>query len=201
MKKEWLYIPNLIGYVRLLFLAFFFIAVDPLVKVLCMSANLVLDIFDGKMARFFNQCSLFGARFDLIIDMLSLTLLSFYVAFLSNSFWLTIFFISCGINDLINYSMSINIFYGKNVERKINHKTEIRRKGTLLPLYYSGMGLALANILHDAYLLSKIYSPAFIQTFFVYIFLFGFLFRQCCLIEQAFYLFRFCRTNSLYNRR
>jgi len=194
MKKEWLYIPNLIGYVRIGLLLLFFIAVDPLAKVLFMTANLVLDVFDGKAARFFNQCSLFGARLDLIIDMFSLTLLSFYVAMLANNFWLSTFFVFCGINDLISYAMSINIFYGKKTEKNFNHKEEIGKKGFLLPIYYSGLGLAFANILHDAYLLSNIYWPSFFSAALGYACLAGFLFRQCCLVEQAFHLFRLYAT-------
>lgn len=194
MKKEWFYVPNLIGYVRICLLLLFFIIVDPLAKVMLMSANLILDVFDGRAARFFNQCTLFGARFDLIIDLFSLTLLAFYVAMLSNNIWLATFFVLCGINDFISYSMSINIFYGNNIGVKFNHKEEIGKKGFLLPIYYSGLGLALANILHDAYLLSYIYWPSYLSSALIYTCLAGFLFRQCCLVEQAFHLFRLYAT-------
>lgn len=187
MKKEWFYIPNIIGYVRICLLLLFFIAVDPLAKVLFMTSNLILDVFDGKAARFFNQCSLFGARLDLIIDMFSLTLLSFYVAFLVNNFWLSTLFVICGMNDLLSYALSINIFYGKKAEQKINHKQEIGKKGFLLPSYYSVWGLALGNVLHDAYLLKFVFWPPILD-FAIPFLLVGFVFRQCAVAEQTFHL-------------
>ncbi|MBS0629607.1 MAG: CDP-alcohol phosphatidyltransferase family protein [Verrucomicrobia bacterium] len=183
MTNEWFYIPNIIGYIRVVLLALFFIIEDPLSKVILMSINLVLDVFDGKIARKLNQTSLFGARFDLIIDMVSLVLLSFYVAALSKNF----LFVLCGINDGISYALSILIFYGK--KQQMNHKSEIGKKGLLLPIYYSAWGLALSNVLHDAYLLKFVYWPAALG-FVVPICLGGYLFRQLCVAEQTVRLLR-----------
>ncbi len=183
MKNEWLFIPNIIGYVRVVLLILFFVIEDPLTKVILMAINLVLDVFDGKIARLLNQTSLLGARFDLLIDMVSLSALSFYVAFLSKN----LLFVLCGINDLISYALSIIIFYGK--QQQMNHKSEIGKKGFLLPIYYSAWGLALSNVLHDAYLLKFVYWPLALQ-FLVPICLAGFLFRQLCVAEQTVRLLR-----------
>lgn len=188
-QREWLYLPNVIGYIRICLIILFFATQNPLYKVLFMSANLILDIFDGKVARWLNQTTLFGARFDLIIDMVSLTILSFYAAYLAQNALISVLFILCGINDLINYALSISIFYGKNSAGALNHKQEIKKKGLLLPLYYSGIGLGLANILHDAYLLQRIYDPSALH-FLAPFLLIGFVFRQACLVEQGYRLMK-----------
>ncbi len=189
-KRELLYIPNIIGYLRISFLILFLTSKNPIHQLVFMSLNLSLDVLDGKLARLLNQTSLLGARFDLIIDMFSLSLLSIYVATLSQNPWIAILFIFCGINELINYTLSILIFYGESTT--LNHKQEIGKKGFLLPIYYSGLGLAFSNIFHDVYLLTFFFWPTSL-TFLVPVFLAGFIFRQCCLVEQAYLLFRIQR--------
>jgi CDP-diacylglycerol--inositol 3-phosphatidyltransferase len=72
--KVLLYIPNIIGYLRiiLLFTAIFFS--DAIFTVLyCISIS--LDYFDGKAARYFGQVSKLGACLDIITDRISTTLI------------------------------------------------------------------------------------------------------------------------------
>jgi phosphatidylglycerophosphate synthase len=192
-KKEWIYLPNLIGYARIYLLVLFFVAKEPMHQALFMTINLLLDVLDGKIARKLNQCTLFGARLDLIIDMLSLSLLSFYLAALSSVGWISCLFVLCGVNDAISYMLSIATFYGKKTPEQSDHKDALKQKGYLLPLYYSASGLALSNVLHDAYLLSPIYTPPFIPSFIIYLCLAGCLFRQLCVAEQTYHLLQWRR--------
>ena len=69
-SSVWCYIPNLIGYVRLLllFAGIFFLQAAPWVFVTCWSTSCILDFFDGYYARKFNQCSRFGILLDIICD-------------------------------------------------------------------------------------------------------------------------------------
>ncbi|KAK4300967.1 hypothetical protein Pmani_026872 [Petrolisthes manimaculis] len=72
-----LYVPNLIGYGRLilLLLAFWSLPSTPSSFILFYSISITLDGFDGYAARKLHQCSLFGAWFDIILDNLSRGLL------------------------------------------------------------------------------------------------------------------------------
>lgn len=68
-----LYIPNLIGYVRLYLLyAYFANGSKDLLQLL---TSLFLDFFDGAAARYFNQTSRFGCLLDVFIDILTRFLL------------------------------------------------------------------------------------------------------------------------------
>ncbi|XP_047468671.1 uncharacterized protein LOC125024933 [Penaeus chinensis] len=72
-----LYVPNLIGYTRLLLLllAFCLLPASPASFVTLYSISITLDGFDGYAARKLHQCSLFGAWFDVILDNLGRGLL------------------------------------------------------------------------------------------------------------------------------
>ncbi|XP_045616354.1 uncharacterized protein [Procambarus clarkii] len=61
--KILLYIPNIIGYIRLFFLliAFCYLPISPATFVVHYSISIALDGFDGYAARKLRQCSLFGA--------------------------------------------------------------------------------------------------------------------------------------------
>ncbi|SOV81101.1 phosphatidylinositol synthase [Plasmodium sp. gorilla clade G3] len=79
MKKKsvYLYIPNIIGYIRvILALLGFIISRKNLLLFVCFySASQVLDALDGWTARKFNQTSVFGQILDQITDRLSTSLL------------------------------------------------------------------------------------------------------------------------------
>lgn len=64
------YIPNLIGYVRVGLTAFSLaIALkDYKTSVVCYALSFVCDYFDGFFARWFDQCSNFGAVLDMVTD-------------------------------------------------------------------------------------------------------------------------------------
>ena len=66
----YLWVPNLIGFVRvaLTLYAFYVAQSQPYVCVACYFSAFVLDWADGVTARALNQCSKFGAVFDMVID-------------------------------------------------------------------------------------------------------------------------------------
>ncbi|CAG0901765.1 unnamed protein product [Cyprideis torosa] len=70
-----LYVPNLIGYARLLliFLAWVFWDAHPPLFVILYVASAILDFFDGYFARKLNQCTSFGAWFGFWICALEWT--------------------------------------------------------------------------------------------------------------------------------
>ncbi|XP_059154103.1 uncharacterized protein LOC131939662 [Physella acuta] len=66
------YIPNIIGYVRIMLAAGAFINYDnPGTFVVLYTTSIALDGIDGYCARKFNQCSKFGAWLDVVVDLFS----------------------------------------------------------------------------------------------------------------------------------
>ena len=68
-----LYIPNVIGYARVLctvasFVLMIFIPERWFLAILLYVASFVGDLFDGLAARKFNQCSTFGGLLDMVTD-------------------------------------------------------------------------------------------------------------------------------------
>eukprot|EP00189_Rhodosorus_marinus_P006009 CAMPEP_0113967254 /NCGR_PEP_ID=MMETSP0011_2-20120614/8817_1 /TAXON_ID=101924 /ORGANISM="Rhodosorus marinus" /LENGTH=165 /DNA_ID=CAMNT_0000980095 /DNA_START=186 /DNA_END=680 /DNA_ORIENTATION=- /assembly_acc=CAM_ASM_000156 len=75
----WLWVPNVIGYLRivLVILAISIYGIERKVGFwVCYGLSFILDAFDGKAARRLNQTSEFGAFLDVAIDIASRGLLS-----------------------------------------------------------------------------------------------------------------------------
>uniref|UniRef100_UPI00398F7507 uncharacterized protein isoform X1 n=2 Tax=Pristiophorus japonicus TaxID=55135 RepID=UPI00398F7507 len=74
--KVLLYVPNLIGYMRILLLLVGWWTFNyPVVFIPCYVTSVILDGFDGFAARKLNQISEFGAWFDVAIDNLGRNML------------------------------------------------------------------------------------------------------------------------------
>lgn len=75
MVTKYLYIPNLIGYSRiiLMFVAYYYAQSRPLIFVIAYSLSQFADMFDGMAARAFNQSTHFGAMLDMVTDRCSTT--------------------------------------------------------------------------------------------------------------------------------
>eukprot|EP01061_Rhynchopus_euleeides_P041397 TRINITY_DN719_c0_g1_i1.p1 TRINITY_DN719_c0_g1~~TRINITY_DN719_c0_g1_i1.p1 ORF type:complete len:219 (+),score=96.72 TRINITY_DN719_c0_g1_i1:103-759(+) len=70
LPNVYLFVPNLIGYVRVLFTiaSYFFFFHEPGVSLALYFVAFVLDGVDGHAARYFKQCTRFGAALDMITD-------------------------------------------------------------------------------------------------------------------------------------
>lgn len=70
MNPVFLYIPNIIGYFRFVFLfvVLFTYQSYPVTTIVFYAVSQLLDMFDGMAARYFNQCSNFGAVLDMVCD-------------------------------------------------------------------------------------------------------------------------------------
>ena len=66
------FVPNLIGYIRFILLLispYFALSKDYwYVFAICYSLSYLLDAVDGHAARYFDQCSRFGAALDMVCD-------------------------------------------------------------------------------------------------------------------------------------
>lgn len=82
MVSIYLYVPNLIGYTRiiLMFTAYHYAESMPYVFFICYFLSQFFDMFDGMAARAFNQSTKFGALLDMVTDRCSTVGLLFVVA-------------------------------------------------------------------------------------------------------------------------
>ncbi|XP_028410407.1 CDP-diacylglycerol--inositol 3-phosphatidyltransferase-like [Dendronephthya gigantea] len=76
-ENVFLFVPNLIGYVRifLAILSFYYMAVSPVIFATCYLLSAFLDQFDGYFARRLGQVSKFGAMLDMLTDRCATTCL------------------------------------------------------------------------------------------------------------------------------
>ena len=109
-----LYVPNMIGYLRLCLLIASALHCFPIessydlnIFLKCYFLNFVLDGIDGPAARYFNQCTEFGYAFDMILDRIGSSLLFFKLALefglkksmfgkCASTFWLLCMFLDIG---------------------------------------------------------------------------------------------------------
>ena len=133
-----LYIPNLIGYSRVvtMVLSLFFMPNYPSLTTLVYSVSCLLDALDGTMARKYDQCSMFGAVLDMVSDRSTTACLICYlcVAY-SHKFYVVIFLQLMNSLDLSSHY--IHMYATLSCSKNKSHKTIASNENWLLYLYYS----------------------------------------------------------------
>lgn len=132
------YYANIIDYLRfiLLIIGIFYSFTHPLLFVSLYFISFILDLFDGLVARYFNQCSLFGSSLDMIIDRIST---SSFLVILSHLYKeRTIIYILLMVLDISShwlqvYSSILELSKNKNIK---NHK-ELKEYFKILSFYYN----------------------------------------------------------------
>lgn len=172
MGSVFLYIPNIIGYFRFVFLVAILFTYQhcPVTTIILYGLSQLLDMFDGMAARHFNQCSNFGAVLDMVCDRASNGVLLAICGHLYPS-WSWLFYGDI-ILDLVShwYQMYSALSSGK-------HHKQIKNKFALLDIYYYNKlvlgGLVAGNevFLLSSYLLA--FSEQLNMTGAVYYFFFG----------------------------
>jgi CDP-diacylglycerol--inositol 3-phosphatidyltransferase len=127
-----LFYPNLIGYVRVLFmlLTFYFALSNWQVALVCYLLAFTGDVVDGHVARMFKQSSSFGATLDMVTDRVSTCGLLAYVGYLYPDY---IFgFVFCIVLDIASHWFHMASVSG-------HHKSEesLKNRNALLRWYYS----------------------------------------------------------------
>lgn len=129
-----LFVPNLIGYVRILLmlLSFYFMPFNYKIATWCYVVSDILDAADGYAARYFDQSSKFGAMLDQLTDRcgtagLCMTLSYFYPNFL--------FLFQLSI--VIDISCHWVFLYTSVLQKKASHKFVDVSWNPILQLYYS----------------------------------------------------------------
>ena len=135
INKVFLFIPNIIGYIR----AFFYIASflfhalgNWVLCIICYSLGFILDEFDGRFARQLNQNSNFGAALDMVLDRSATAGLCLLLAQLYPNY--TLAFILLIALDL---SSHYYLLYATGMLGKSSHKdSETWSEHRLMQLYY-----------------------------------------------------------------
>ncbi len=135
INKVFLFIPNLIGYFRFLFYLISFISHSLGSWQLCISfyaIAFILDEFDGRAARAFDQSSNFGAALDMVADRSATAGLCLILAQLYPKYLL--FFIGAIALDI---SSHYYLIYATGMLGKASHKDSAEWSSNgLMKLYY-----------------------------------------------------------------
>jgi CDP-diacylglycerol--inositol 3-phosphatidyltransferase len=146
-----LYIPNMIGYIRLLLLFIFplYAFSSPLIATAIYFNSAILDAFDGLLARRLHQQSYFGAILDYTIDRVSVALLLIVLALLYPQIWIFFALILC-----LDLASHIYHIYSNLFLKRAHHKQVNQTQGKLLNLYYTSRPvLFFTCFFHDGWLL------------------------------------------------
>ncbi|KDO17789.1 hypothetical protein SPRG_16809 [Saprolegnia parasitica CBS 223.65] len=128
-SEVYLYIPNLIGYVRVALTAYsFYVAeTDWKTSIICYAFSFICDYFDGFFARWFNQCSTFGAVLDMVTDRCSTAGLLVILSHLYPAYKLAFLFLL-----VLDFSSHWYHMYAS----RGHHKSIESKKNVLLRVYY-----------------------------------------------------------------
>ncbi|KAI8067890.1 CDP-alcohol phosphatidyltransferase-domain-containing protein [Gongronella butleri] len=136
VKQEnvFLFVPNLIGYTRIILasMSLYYMPIHPKTCVVLYCISCLLDAVDGNAARYFNQCSRFGAVLDMVTDRCTTTCL---LCFLSIQFprWTIVFQFLISL-DFSSHYMHM---YSSMTEGSSSHKKIAEGGSWFLRLYYT----------------------------------------------------------------
>uniref|UniRef100_A0A672YQ42 CDP-diacylglycerol--inositol 3-phosphatidyltransferase n=1 Tax=Sphaeramia orbicularis TaxID=375764 RepID=A0A672YQ42_9TELE len=133
-ENIFLFVPNLIGYARVLLalLSFYLLPCCPWPAVFCYLLSALLDAFDGHAARALNQSTKFGAMMDMLTDRCATMCL------LVN---LSLLYPSCTF--LFQISMCLDIashwlhLHSSTIKGSSSHKTIDLSGNPILRIYYT----------------------------------------------------------------
>ena len=131
-NNVYLFVPNIIGYLRivLLLIAFAFYT-NPVYFLVLYVVAFFLDEFDGVVARCLNQCSKFGYIMDMYTDKCATAGLFTILCLLYPAY--TVLFVYLLMLDIASHSLLV---YGSALLGKNSHKELSERQHPLVTLYY-----------------------------------------------------------------
>ncbi|KAF9106579.1 hypothetical protein BGX27_009107 [Mortierella sp. AM989] len=161
-ENVFLFIPNLIGYCRIILAgaAVYCMSLHPKTCMLVYSISQLLDAVDGQAARYFNQCSKFGAVLDMVTDRCTTACLLCFLASAYPSYALVFQFLIA--LDVSSHYMHM---YSSLTSGATSHKKISETSNIFLRLYYSNNNVLFAVCFAD-------------QLFFVILYLFAFDFQN-----------------------
>ncbi|RKP22699.1 CDP-alcohol phosphatidyltransferase-domain-containing protein [Syncephalis pseudoplumigaleata] len=133
-ENVFLFVPNLIGYVRVILavLSLLVMPTRPLTCVALYCVSCLLDAVDGNAARYFNQCSRFGAVLDMVTDRCTTICMLCHLASVFPSA-AVVFQLLISL-DLSSHYMHM---YSSLVAGAASHKMISKSRSAILRAYYS----------------------------------------------------------------
>lgn len=128
------FVPNIIGYLRIFLagLALYYMERNTFYCVVCYVISCALDALDGFAARYFNQCSKFGAVLDMVTDRCTTTCLLCYLAHIYPT-WSILFQFLISL-DVSSHYMHM---YSSMTSGVASHKIISEKQNFLLHAYYN----------------------------------------------------------------
>lgn len=160
-KNVFFFLPNLIGYSRVVFcaIALYYLPYKTSVAFIFYAISCLLDAFDGQAARKFNQTSSFGAVLDMVTDRSTTSCLLVYLTLLYPDY--TLFWQFLIALDLSSHYMQM---YSSLYLRASSHKSvDPKKSAWILRQYYTNnkvlFGVCAGNELFyiGLYLLGNFY--------------------------------------------
>ncbi len=185
-----LYVPNIIGYVRIVFLAVFILCAFrmPVLAFWAYAFSSLLDAADGYTARKFNQISKLGTTLDFAIDRATIVALELVLAMVYRDLWML--FATLMMLDIFSHLCQL---YFTVFSKTDSHKSQSIKQGRWLQLYYGSRAvLFISCFSHDGFLLLWYIYHFTGHTGFLYasiLFLPGFVFKiaiHCLQISNTF---------------
>ncbi|KAI3384636.1 hypothetical protein SNEBB_009383, partial [Seison nebaliae] len=167
-KNIFLYVPNLIGFLRiiLLFVSFYFMSHSPDLAITFYLVSGFLDSIDGYAARYFQQGTRFGAMLDMLTDRCATLCLSMYLCSIYPK-WMFVIQLTAAL-DIASHWLHQ---YSAAIRGNESHKSIDLTANPVLRLYYTSryflFFMCAGNELFYSFLyLNHFYSWGTIQTFF-----------------------------------
>lgn len=133
-----LYVPNLIGYLRLLLLSvsfcYCFSSYRAFLALYIISYS--LDAVDGTVARRLNQCTRFGAVLDMLVDRVAKNALLLILGHLQPAWF--VYYMGMAFLDLVSHWCQM---YASVLGGATSHKAELRDENFLVAFYYKFPGM------------------------------------------------------------
>ncbi|CAF1206255.1 unnamed protein product [Adineta ricciae] len=153
-KNVFLFVPNLIGYARVLLsiVSFYIMPTRPYISITCYLSSEFLDAVDGHAARALGQCTKFGAMFDMLIDRCSTMCLCFILAMFYPK-W-TFFFQIWTAIDVASHWLHLHTATAKGSD---SHKKINLSGNPILRLYYTSRKVLFAMCAGNELWFSMVY--------------------------------------------
>ncbi|KAF9970515.1 CDP-diacylglycerol-inositol 3-phosphatidyltransferase [Modicella reniformis] len=140
-ENVFLFIPNLIGYIRIILAAgsLYYMPEHPKTCMVMYSISCLLDAVDGQAARYYDQCSKFGAVLDMVTDRCTTACLLCYLASAYPTYALVFQFLIA--LDVSSHYMHM---YSSLTSGAASHKSISESSNFILRAYYSNNNVLFA---------------------------------------------------------
>ncbi|KAK3808405.1 MAG: CDP-alcohol phosphatidyltransferase-domain-containing protein [Benniella sp.] len=140
-ENVFLFIPNLIGYTRIILAAgsLYYMPEHPKICMVMYSISCLLDAVDGQAARYYDQCSKFGAVLDMVTDRCTTACL---LCFLASAYptYALVFQLLIAL-DVSSHYMHM---YSSLTSGATSHKKISETSNPILKAYYSNNNVLFA---------------------------------------------------------